>query len=275
MKPKTSLRHFLALAASLLMAGLSSAATTITFESPYTIGTIAAATNGGTTNSPFNGQQGWSRSTSNNVGNIIASTTSGSYTGGQALTASTSGTTQTYIGANAVGAFTSYTFDFRYYTVETGVGGWNDVNNDGLFDQTETQFQAGVVAIGAINSFGIRFAGFASTGGDSNSGKLSTGTSGTNGDWYRMTVNPDFATTTVTLGVFNLTTNTAVTLGTSVFNLTSAQFGVDPTTYEGVVARVTSDSPRPSAIDNITLIPEPSAALLGGLGMLALLRRRR
>jgi hypothetical protein len=90
-----------------------------------------------------------------------------------------------------------------------------------------------------------------------------------------MTVNPDFATTTVTLGVFNLTTNSAVTLGTSVFNLTSAQFGVDPTTYEGVVARVTSDSGRPSAIDNITLIPEPSAALLGGLGLLALLRRRR
>jgi hypothetical protein len=90
-----------------------------------------------------------------------------------------------------------------------------------------------------------------------------------------MTVTPDFATTTITLGVFNLTTNTAVPLGTSVFTLTGAQFGVDPTTYEGVVARVSCDSINASAIDNITLIPEPAAALLGGLGMLALLRRSR
>ena len=28
-------------------------------------------------------------------------------------------------------------------------------------------------------------------------------------------------------------------------------------------------------VDNFSVVPEPSAALLGGLGMLALLRRRR
>ena len=49
--------------------------------------------------------------------------------------------------------------------------------------------------------------------------------------------------------------------------------------YEGITARVTSSSESgqaPAAIDNIQIIPEPNvAALLGGLGMLSLLRRRR
>lgn len=244
------------------------AATTITFESPYTTGALSTAPVSVLTDRPFDGQQGWSRSSSDNVGNIITTTTSGTYTGGQGLTGSTTGSTQTYVGAKALGAFDSYVFDFRYYaTREVVVGGWNDDDNDSLFDNSEVEFMAGTVAISGTTSFGLRTAGF----GD----RLSTGTSGTNGSWYRMTVTPDFANLQVSIAVFNLTSNSTVTLATSVFTLTSAEFGVDPTLYEGVAVRLTSDSALPVTLDNIQLIPEPSVALLGSLGLLALLRRRR
>ena len=245
------------------------AATLIDFESPYTVGAVATAT-AGTTNKAFVGQQNWSDSTSTSGGNIITTTDSGLYTGGsQALTASITAADQTYIGAKAVGAITMTTlvFDFRYQSKELGLGGWYDTDNDSLFDQTEAQFMAGTVTPVSTNYFGVRGAGFGT--------KYSTGTSGTNGSWYRMTVTPDFANLQVTLAVFDLTTNSAVTLATSVFTLPSAQFGVNPTDYEGITARVTGNSGASAAIDNIQVIPEPTAALLGGLGMLSLLRRRR
>jgi hypothetical protein len=107
MKPESRLLRFLVLAASSLLAVSSAHAdTTIDFES-YTLGALTSSPNA-TTDRPFDGQDGWSRSTSANVGNIIATTTSGSYTGGQALTATTGTSAQTYIGAKAVGAFTSF-----------------------------------------------------------------------------------------------------------------------------------------------------------------------
>ena len=255
------------------------AATNITFESPYdtaaALSTGATAPTNTTTNRAFDGQQGWSRSTSGNGGNIITTTTSGNYTGGQALTGSTAAGTSssldTYIGGKAVvGPMTSLVFDFRYYGVELGVGGWNDAEAvpDGLFDQTEAQFMAGIVSSSGFK-FGVRGANFGT--------RYSTGTVGTPGNWYRMTITPDSVAKTVTLGVFDLTANTAVALGTSVFTLTTltTDFGVATTAYEGISARVTSYAAAPAAIDNIQVIPEPAAALLGGLGMLSLLRRRR
>ena len=254
------------------------AATLIDFESPYTIGALSS-TPGTTTNRPFDGQQGWSKSTSGNGGQIITTTTSGSYAGSQALTGSTAasaGSADTYIGGKSIGPMTSLVFDFRYYGVELGIGGWNDtVLNPAFFDQSEAQFMAGIVATsGTTYGFGLRGAGFLSTGGNYN-GRFSTGTTGTVGDWYRMTVTPDFANLQVSLAVYNLTTSAAVTLATSTFTLTGAQFGVDPAAYEGISARVTSHASAPAVLDNINVIPEPAAALLGGLGMLSLLRRRR
>lgn len=244
------------------------AAIVIDFQSPYTIGTLSSAS-GTTTDRVFTGQQGWSTSTGNSVGNIITTTTSGNYTGGQALTGGTGGTADTYLGAKAVGGFTSFTFDFRYYAGrEVTVGGWNDDDADGRFDQSETEFMAGALFFGGNTRFGVRYANFGT--------QVQTTTAGVNGNWYRMTVTPEYdATPTVTLGVFNLTTNSAVTLSQSTFSISSADFGVDPTTYDGVMARVTSDSTTQAAIDNITLVPEPSIALLGSLGVLGLLRRRR
>lgn len=245
------------------------AITTITFESPdYTTASPLSTGTGVTTNRTFDGQQGWSQSTSSHAGQIITTTTSGSYTGGQGLTANTSSATdQTYIGAKASGAFDSFVFDFRYQVKELGLGGWNDDDADSLFDQSEAEFMAGTVTISTTTSFGLRAAGFGT--------RLSTGTSGTAGNWYRMTVTPDFANLQVTLGVFNLTSNSAVSLASSVFTLTGAEFGVNPTAYEGITARVTSNSGAVATLDNIHLIPEPATALLGGLGMLAMLRRRR
>jgi hypothetical protein len=244
------------------------AATVIDFESPYTTGALSGAS-GTTTDRVFTGQQGWSTSTGNSVGNIINTTTSGNYTGGQALTGGTGGTADTYLGAKAVGGFTSYTFDFRYYADrEVTVGGWNDDDADGRFDQSETEVMAGALFTGGNTRFGVRYANFGTY--------IQTTTAGVDGNWYRMTVTTEYdATPTVTLGVFNLTTNSAVTLSQSSFTMTGAQFGVDPTTYEGVMARVTSSSTTQAAIDNITLIPEPSIALLGSLGVFGLLRRRR
>ena len=257
------------------------AATNITFESPYTVAALstgATTPTATTTNRAFDGQQGWSKSTSGNNGQIITTTTSGAYVGSQALTGSTAasaGSVDTYIGGKAVGPMTSLVFDFRYYGVELGVGGWNDDDGDSLFDQTEAEFMPGIVSTSASTyAFGLRGAGFLGTGGTYN-GRFSTGTPGTPGSWYRMTVTPDFANLQVTLAVFNLTSNSSVSLATSVFTLTGAQFGVNPTAYEGISARVTSHASAAAAIDNIQVIPEPAAALLGGLGMLSLLRRRR
>lgn len=245
------------------------AAATIDFESPaYTTASpLSTSPVGLTADRPFDGQQGWSRSTSDSFGNIITTTTSGSYTGGQALTGTITSSQLTYIGAKAVGAFPSFSYDLRYYPVDLGVGGWNDDDGDGLFDQSEAEFMAGTVTISSTTTFGLRTAGFGT--------RLSTGTSGISGHSYRMTVTPDFANLQVTLAVYDLTANAAVPLTTSTFTLTTAQFGVNPTGYEGISARVTSSSTFPAAIDNLATPaatppePPPPAPLPGNSVLVA------
>ena len=243
---KPSIKNLLLSSALLLATASSTFAVEITFESPYTTGALSATPNTAT-NRPFTGQQGWSLSTSTSGGNIISGTPSG-----LALTGSTTTTSETYIGAKDVGAVNSYQFDFRYYTAEVGVGGWNDADTDSLFDHTEAQFLPGVVAVNSAGNvaFGVRAAGFVTSGG-TYSGRFSTGTTGTNGNWYRMTVMPDSSTNQVSLSVYDLTSNSAVALSTSLINFTAAQFGVATSAYEGMSARVTSSSSAPSAIDNI------------------------
>jgi len=105
-------------------------AATITFESPYTVGDLSGSTNGGTTDAPFTGQQGWSLSTSNDTGGIIATSNSGEYVGGQAMYApdgSTSGSA-TYIGGQ-IGNFSvttanTITFDVNYWGNSTIYAGF-------------------------------------------------------------------------------------------------------------------------------------------------------
>jgi len=238
----TSYILFLALVAPL-------AAAPITFESPdYLTATPFSTDINTTTDRLFNGQQGWSQSTSNGAGQIIATSTSGAYTVGQGLVASS--TDQTYIGAKAGVVLTNYSFDFRYQPKELGLGGWNDDDADGKFDQTEAGFMPGIVALSSGTAFGLRIAGFGATGGTYN-GRISTGTTGINGNWYRMTVTPDFANLQVSLAVHDLTKNLAVTLATSTFTLTSIQFGGNPSDYDGITARVSGSNTTGNILDNI------------------------
>jgi hypothetical protein len=247
-------------------------ATVITFDS-YTPGPLASV--GAATNNNFSGQDGWSKSSSSNAGQIVAFPNSGAYAGGQALAAYTTTTQQTYIGAKETAGFESFSFDLRYYVgQEMGVGGWFDSDNDGLFDQSEAQFMGGTVVIGGATVFGIRGASFAGTGGPSNNGRYSSGFTGVAGNWYRITVSPDFATLGVLLSIFDLTTETSVATDVSV-NLSAAHFGANPALYDGVAVRSTGSTASPTALDNLTLIPEPSTTLLLGLAGLGLLRRRR
>ena len=250
------------------------AAAPIIFESPdYATATPLSTGTGTLTDRLFNGQQAWSQSTSSHAGQVIVTTTSGSYTGGQGLTANTTtGTTQTYIGAKAGVLLTNYSFDFRYQSLELGIGGWNDDDADGKFDQTEAEYMPGIVAVTGGTAFGLRVAGFGATGGPSNTGRFSTGTAGVNGNWYRMSVTPDFANLQVTLAVHDLTNNAAVPLTTSTFTLTSTEFGGDPAAYDGLTARVSSNSGGITLLDNISpdgSPPDPPAPLPGGASLVA------
>ena len=250
---KPSIKHPLFSSALFLTAALPALATEITFESPYTTtGDFSTGINV-TTAALFNGQQNWSQSYSNSLGKIITTTTSGSYTGGQALSAPTAGATLTYMGATqAIAPTSSYQFDFRYYNAaEVGVGGWDDTNTDGKSAQAEAGFTAGNVAVSnSASAFGIRGTGFLGTGG-TYLGRFSTGTSGVDGNWYRMIVMPDSTTNQVSLSVYDLTTGAAVPLTTSLINFTAAEFGVATSSYDGLTARVTATSTKTSALDNI------------------------
>lgn len=246
----------------------------IDFESPYTPGYLNTSTF--VANSAFNGQQGWSSSTSGGTGYITNSTSSGIYTGGQVMTGS-SAAGGAYIGGNNTfvwGSATTISYDLLNVANEkVGVGGWTDLNSDGLFQQNEAS------AYGGINTSGIftlRAAGFGSDN--------LTGVNAIVGDWYQITLTYDDALSSITMDVLNLT------LGGVVVDLNGAEAG---TSYTHVFAGGSGDVYTPvsgfdglfarstglNAIDNIQIqaVPEPSAlalAILGGLGVLVVGRRR-
>jgi hypothetical protein len=258
--------------ALMLIAGLSPAAT-ITFETDqgYVAGSIAPV-NGGSTNAPFDGQQGWSRSTSNGTGAIAATTASGEYVGGLALG---SGGTGTYIGGKRASVeltgYNSISFDAKYST-GIGVGFLGDADSDGLFDQTETGLAFGVGGSGV--RFQVRYAGFGT--------EVLSGVSGTTGNWYRFNAligESIGGSRDLTLSAYNLTTGAFVDLNGAApgndwsLSVTDAQFGVAPESAVGGFVRLTGSA----QVDNLrfTAIPEPSTILLGGIGLLAMARRRR
>jgi hypothetical protein len=259
-----------------------SQAAVITFEST-TLGNLASI--GGSTNNPFSGQDGWSASSSNNAGQVINTTTSGEYTGGKGL----SGGLGTYIGARgesiASGASHTISFDLRFGSgQEVGVGFWRDADADGLFDQNEVSAQFGVQADLAVPyAFGYRTAGFGTRGySDGLGGTIGSGNgvAGNSGDWYHfdILITPGIGDFDIVMSVRNLTTGTDIDFDSNVagatpfsFSLTSAQFGFAPQDADGLFVRVTGAA----TLDNLLVIPEPSTALLGGLGLLLVGRRRR
>ncbi len=234
------------------------AAVPIDFEDPpYVVGDLASITPG-LVDKNFNGQDGWSESTSNSPGVIAATSASGEYVGGQALTASTT----TYIGAKSgyhllQDGSDTFTFDIRAGASQTGIGFWSDTDGDGLFDQAEAQIHFGF--INSAFQFGYRRPAFGTV--------ALSGTSGTSGHWYRFVVTvgePDEETgdRQITMRVRNLTASSEVdfdpeTPGTQpwIFTVTPADFGTAPEEWDGTFVRVTA-----GAIDNINgPIPPPPA----------------
>lgn len=248
-------------------------AATVDFESP-TFSTATALSPAPATNiltdRTFDGQDGWSRSTSAATGTVFAAPASGSYVAGQAIR----GGASTYIGAKAgyvlVDPVTKqFTFDLQHgNTSESTVGLWNDDDGDGLFDQTEGQIQFGVINTGTPRHFGYRAKGFGA--------QISSGIAGVSGNWYRCLVtigDPDSSTgdRVATMRVLNLTTNVEVDFDTTTFGnqpwtvtIPAASFGAAPADCEGTMVRVTGTA----AVDNINgpapVFPPPSSVWDGG-----------
>lgn len=277
------------LLATALVAALSShvTAAVIDFEPPtYTVGVLAAA--GAATGNTFTGQGGWSTSSAN-AGNIVATTSSGEYVGGQAVSGGA-----TYIGANANYLLTPhYSFDIRFGDgQEVGLGHWYDANSDNLFDQSEAQFQIGFVADGgAPYAFGARSAGFGPRLWASGTGPgyitSGAGLGGTASDWYRFDVQyaPNGSDFDLTVAARDLTTATDVDFDSNLpgiqpwtFTVTSAQFGVPLSSASGIFIRNTTTG-SVALTDNInTAVPEPTGLVtLAAVAMagLARIRRRR
>ena len=252
--------------------------------------TSGTPVNNATASIPFglpNGNaQGWTASSSTTAGELVATISSGSYVGGQALggtTGTPSGAT-TYIGALNLGftsGFTSLMFDVMSPALvsdQAAMGGWYDANADGTYNQTpETGVVGGIVG----GNFGIRQANFGTT--------YSSGVAPTAGDWYQVTLAYNYVAASsslnsATLNVYNLTTGRQVNLGGTGGDFTEvgatlfdngANVAANPATYQGIYARVTGDG----LIDNIgvTAAPEPTsiAMLSGGLCLLFGLRCTR
>lgn len=283
---RTSKLLSLILASSVATSGFSTAAV-INFESPdYTIGAIGA-TSGSTTTAPFTGQQNWSLSTASGGGAVFAAPTSGEYVEGQALSAKTTGPgAPTYIGGKTGIIDTSTTstisFDFRFQTNRTVTAGFlADAGNNNLFDTTDTGMQFGVGG----NVVYVREASF---------GAQVTLTGITNsiltaGNWYHMGVSVGEVVgldRSLTLSVRDLTLGADVDLNGAgagnayTFSVADSVFGVAPEEAVGgfvTIVQAGTDATTRSAIDNLALtaVPEPSTVLLGGLGVLSLLVRRR
>ena len=271
-----------------LLLPLWASAALVTFETGqgYTVNTNLGVVNGTTSNAPFSGTNGWSLSTSTGPGRVVATTTSGEYLGGLALSGSAT-TNQTYIGGLKgiieVTGVNSISFDAQYST-GIGVGFMGDGDADSLFDQGsggsggDTGLAVGVG--GSPARFEARYASFGTE--IFNPAALA----GTSGNWYHfnLLIGESVAgNRALTLAVRNLTAAAEIDLnGAAVgtawsFTVTDAQFGVAPENALGGFVRLTQAGTNGAKIDNLhfTAVPEPSVGLFGLTGLLALARRRR
>ncbi len=250
---------------------------TITFDDPAYLSSnsLGGGTGSASTGVAFTGQDGWSLSTSSASGTVVATTDSGSYAGGQAVHGNT------YIGANsdyliAQNPERQFSFDLFSGTgaERLGVGGWSDLNDDGLFQQNEMGLMAGFNNQGGTLRFGGRAANF---GTDLFVPDITVAAD----TWYRMQVTYDDDARSMTLDVWNLTLDGIVIDlngpddGTSYTfaGLSESQYGFATTEFDGITMRLSNNSFR---IDNISSVPEPGPLLFafGALGLLGARRRR-
>ena len=231
------------------------------------------ATNGATTNAPFDGTLGWSRSTSSSPGRIASTVTSGEYTGGQALGTNGSGT---FVGAlrGVIIPATENTirFDAQYNTGIT-VGFMHDNDADGRYDQGgsgangDSGMGFGVGGATTVN-FQRRNANFGS--------ETPSGLGGAGGQWYRFAVAIGASvggSRAVSVAVRNLTTATdldfdSATAGTQAWTgtVTDANFGTAPEDSDGIFVRLTGSA----RVDNIrvTAVGTPFAIWMAGFSSL-------
>ncbi|MCU0781219.1 MAG: autotransporter-associated beta strand repeat-containing protein, partial [Akkermansiaceae bacterium] len=209
-----------------------------------------AGVNGSSNDAPFDGTQGWSRSTSTTGGGagaaIHPTNSSGEYRGGQAIGANNN---NSYIGGKLGGievtGANTLTFDAPFNS-GTQVGFFSDADKDGLFDQSEAGMSWGFQ--GATIALGYRDAGFGTVYGNF---------PGTAGHWYRFTITIGGSTGSsrdIVMAVRNLTTGAdydfdAETAGIQplAHTVTDAQFGVAPERADGIWVRTTSSA----RIDNL------------------------
>jgi hypothetical protein len=261
---------------TLVVATTAQSQTLFDFESPtYSTGNLTTGATSVTTGATFTGLNGWSQSGSGGPGAIVTTTTSGLYTGGQALGSGNSG--NAYIGVNnsfALGS--SFYFDLLAPVANKGgVSGFADLNSDGNVSYSpENGIFAGVLDSGGSSRFAFRDLAI---GGSSYGSGVAANTT----DWYRISVTLDDSTWTATMNVINLTLGGTVvdldpsTSATSFSHTWTGGTGWIPTTsWTGTGARASGTI----LIDNITsTVPEPSAIamlLLGGAGLLIRSRRQ-
>jgi hypothetical protein len=266
-----------------------SASAQINFESPYTLGALSSGGGSSTSVNPFTGQQGWSVGSGNVGGTIVATTSSGSYVGGQALEGGGTGASgNAYLGANNTfswggsSGIATISYDLLWGGGDKmGIGGWSDANSDGNYEQNEVSAYGGLSATG---QFLVRAGNSGSLNGfgenDVNAGGLVANTT----DWYQMTLTYNDAAKSITMGVIDLTTGATLDLGGGSTALwtdvlsgapgSSDYYGSGVAGFNGVFARATGGD----LIDNIATVsaPEPATWALAGLGgVLILIWRRR
>jgi MYXO-CTERM domain-containing protein len=167
--------------------------------------------------------------------------------------------TRAELGAPATGLTELQSFSFRYSVLSAGTASTNAVR---VF----------VGAAGASNSYGIDIV--LRSGSVLTKGSTVTLASGlTSGSEYVISGTLDYANATYSIAV-------ADTAGTSLGSRTNVAFDgtVVPTNYGGVRFNTRTDGATARvAVDDVALsvVPEPSALALAGLGAIALLRRKR
>lgn len=211
--------------------------------------------------------------------------------GGNYLSVTTNGTTDGAIGRAFDGTGlnggvdttlpTTFSFDLRIDTLT----GWDNAND---YITVHAQSSAGTYNVSNLSTFFIRAHGASPlTGKNANEWLLYSGA----GDGGAFSA-ANYVNSGMTIGVgttyrFNITSyhatekyDVSIFNGTTTVNRTGLGWRADASS--GIQTKLAFNNKESAvsdaftySIDNISIIPEPSAALLGALGMLALLRRRR